>query len=128
MKNEKFNVIYSYTRTQALQDGVLVDVTEQAKETGFKVPVAISDHLYNGYIVPPQKTEGMGQSIEGRLHDVLNMVLHAAQKRFKDNRVYFEVLFLMGEGPRFETIQCVAIIGPGDDGEPVMTICRPEDE
>jgi len=128
MNERDFNVIYSYPRKQALKDGVLVDATEQASKTGFKVPVALSDHLYNGFVVPPEEVEGMGQSIEGRLHDVFMMILHTAQERFQDNRMYFEVLFLMGDGPKFEKVQCVAIVGPGDDGEAVMTICLPEDE
>ncbi|MGD9819896.1 MAG: DUF6573 family protein, partial [Desulfomonilaceae bacterium] len=38
MSNDNnWNVIYSYTRAQAIEDGVLVDVTEQAKATGFKL-------------------------------------------------------------------------------------------
>ena len=32
-------VIYSYSRAQAIAEGVLVDVTEIAKEAGFKWPV-----------------------------------------------------------------------------------------
>ncbi|WP_320008659.1 DUF6573 family protein [Maridesulfovibrio sp.] len=41
-----FNVIFSYTRKQAIEDGNLIDVIEQAKQTGFKVPVAVSLNLY----------------------------------------------------------------------------------
>ena len=128
MGDHDFNIIYSYSRAQAIADGVLIDVTEQAGETGFLVPVAISDHIYNGYIVPPDGLDGEGQSVKGRLHDLLMMTLFAIRDRLKDSRVYFEILFLMGRGPRFEKVQCVAIVGPGDQGEPVMTICLPEDE
>ncbi|WP_432735717.1 DUF6573 family protein [Maridesulfovibrio sp. FT414] len=46
-----FRMIYSYTRKQALEDGNLIDVTEQAKGTGFKVPVAVSLNLYERYIL-----------------------------------------------------------------------------
>jgi hypothetical protein len=35
-------IIYSYTRKQAIADGVLIDVTELAKEAGFKCPVAFT--------------------------------------------------------------------------------------
>ncbi len=128
MDNQNHNIIFSYTRAQALADGVLINVTAQASGTGFLVPVAISDHLYNGYIVPPAGLDGEGQSIEGRLHDVLMMTRYAAKDRWDGSRVYFEVLFQMEGGPRFEKVQCVAIIGPGDEGEAVMTICLPEDE
>lgn len=37
-----FQVIFSYTRKQSIDDGNLIDVTAQAKESGFKVPVAVS--------------------------------------------------------------------------------------
>lgn len=35
-----------YTREQAIEDGVLVDVTELAQETGFKIPVAFTAALW----------------------------------------------------------------------------------
>ncbi len=44
-----FRMVYSYTRKQAIEDGNLIDVTEQAKQTGFKVPVAVSLNRYERY-------------------------------------------------------------------------------
>ncbi|MCF5089180.1 hypothetical protein GIW57_03195 [Stenotrophomonas sp. PA-6-5C] len=38
---EPSDLIHSYTRAQAIEDGVLVDVSDVAKEAGFKLPVAI---------------------------------------------------------------------------------------
>nr|WP_319760509.1 DUF6573 family protein [Maridesulfovibrio sp.] len=58
-----WGVIFSYTRKQAIEDGNLIDVTEQAKQNGFKVPVAVSLNLYERYITPPKGLEGEGQSI-----------------------------------------------------------------
>ena len=43
------------------------------------------------------------------------------------DRVEFDVLFLMAPG-RWVTAHVVAVIGPGDQGEPVMTIMLPEDD
>ena len=45
-------VIYSYTRAQAIEDGVLIDVTRMAQEAGFKYPVAITASVWHEYIVP----------------------------------------------------------------------------
>ena len=45
-------IIYAYTRSQALADGVLVDVTEIAREVGFKLPVALTEALHNRLIHP----------------------------------------------------------------------------
>ena len=39
-------IIYPYTRAQALEDGVLVDVSEIAKEAGIKFPVALTAAVY----------------------------------------------------------------------------------
>ena len=76
--NNDWNFIYSYTRAQALADGVLIDVTAQAKTLGFRVPVAVTDNLYNGYVafVPPG-LESEGQSTAGRLHGPTEITLPA---------------------------------------------------
>ncbi len=124
---DDFKVVYSYTRAQAIADGVLVDVTEQARQSGFKLPVAIGDNLFNGYIVPPDGLEGEGQSLEGRLHDVFEMLKAAASCRWNESRVMFDVIFVMA--PRMiQKVLILAVAGPGDNGEPVLTICLPEDE
>ena len=120
-------IIFSYTRKQAIEDGVLIDVTAQAAEMGFKVHTVVTDHLYGDYLVPPAGLEGEGQSIEGRLHDLLFRTLLAAKAIRDSDRVEFDVLFLMAPG-RWDTAHVVAVIGPGDQGEPVMTIMLPEDD
>jgi len=120
-------IIYSYTRKQAIEDGVLIDVTAQAKEAGFKVPVAIGDNLFHRYVTPPPGLEGEGQSIDGRLYDLFIMTHAAIHCQRGESRLLFCVLFLM-KPRRTEKVKVLAVIGPGDEGEPVMTICLPEDE
>lgn len=129
MDERDFDVIHTYTRKQAIEDGVLIDVTEQAKETGFKVPVAVTSTLYHRYIEPPEELEGEGQSIEGRMHDVLLMVIKAAKDRWEGSMVEFEILFLMNQNPNieFEKVTCWAMTSAGDSLEPVLTVMLPED-
>ena len=129
MPNDKAfgNLIYSYTRAQAIADGVLVDVTEQAKATGFKLPTVVTDNLYHHYIEPPAGLAGEGQSVAGRLHDLLTLALFAAKRAANSDRVYFKVAFLMSPG-HSETVEGIAHIGPGDNAEPVLTIMLPEDD
>lgn len=67
-------LIYRYTRKQALEDGVLVDLTEWARETGFRIPVACTAAVWNQYVVPPKGTKELGQSARGLAHDLLWMV------------------------------------------------------
>ncbi len=127
MSFEDFELIYSYSRKQALEDGLLVDVTAQARETGFKLHTVVTDTLFRSYINPPYGLEGEGQSVEGRLHDVLWMVLAAARKPSNCSRVETDVLFLMAPG-RQEKVRVIAVVGPGDEGEAVLTIMLPGDD
>ena len=129
MPNDKAfgNLIYSYSRAEAIADGVLVDVTEQAKATGFKLPTVVTDNLYHHYIEPPAGLAGEGQSVTGRLHDLLTLALFAAKRAGNSDRVYFKVSFLMSPG-RLETVEVIAHIGPGDTAAPVLTIMLPEDD
>jgi hypothetical protein len=50
-ENDLFGVpIYSYTREQALADGILVDVSKMAKQAGFKIPMAVTDTLWHSFV------------------------------------------------------------------------------
>lgn len=126
MYDESLPIIFSYTRAQAIEDGVLIDVTALAKAYGFKLPFVIGDNLFNRYVAPPPGLEGEGQSLKGRLHDLLTLADLSARKGPRQDQVEFEVLFLMQPGKR-EKVRCVLHVGPGDQGEPVLTLCLPED-
>jgi hypothetical protein len=122
-----FEVISVYTRAQALADGVLIDVSALATEAGFKWPVAVTDHLYHGYIVPALDLASAGQSISGRLWDVFS-VLRAAISTGKDiSSLNITVCYLMSPASIPEPVELLAVAGPGDSGEPVITIMLPED-
>ena len=123
-----FEVIYQYTRAQALADGVLVDLSEWARETGFVIPVACTQAVWDGYIVPPADTRELGQSERGRAHDVLFLLFHAIRHTNRQGNVLqYEVGFLM-EGAKHRTVTLKAICGPGDEAEPVMTIMTPDED
>jgi len=84
---EGAEIIAQYTRKQAIEDGVLVDVTEWAGPDqmmgGYRVPVAITQALWTAIEAIPKAAEGI-QDVRGRTHDVLWMMgcyLRGAQKR-----------------------------------------------
>jgi|SRR5579884_158026 len=68
---QDFELISSYSRQQAIEDGVLVDVTVQARETGILLPTVLTDHLH--HVLEEVPAESLGQDYRGRLHDVLWM-------------------------------------------------------
>ena len=68
-------VIYAYTRAQAVADGVQVDVTKTAQEAGIKFPMFLTRAVFDNYVtVPPDVT---GQDEAGRLWDVVWMTRFA---------------------------------------------------
>jgi hypothetical protein len=69
------DVNFSYLRAQAIADGVLVDVSETAKEAGFRIPVALTRAVWAEYVEVPDRV--VGQDIAGRLWDVLWMARNA---------------------------------------------------
>ena len=71
-------VIYAYTRKQALEDGVLVDAGEMAKEAGFKFPVAITAAAWEQSVVVPQGAECQDEL--GRLWALLYRLHRAIRK------------------------------------------------
>ena len=78
-------VIYSYSRAQAIEDGVLVDVSEMATEAGFKHPTALTRAVWDDCVRVP---EGLSdQDEEGRLWDVLWMSAFAIRKHRAKHRI-----------------------------------------
>src|SRR6266700_7596218 len=71
-------VIDAYTRAQALEDRVLVDVSEMAKEAGIKFPVALNDTVWGQYVEVPEGVTAQDEA--GRLWDILWMFRCAAAK------------------------------------------------
>ncbi|MEN6442041.1 MAG: DUF6573 family protein [Syntrophobacter sp.] len=121
-------VVFSYSRADALADGVLVDVSELAREAGFKLPVAVSDTLYHGYLTPPPELAKGGISVEGRLWDTLSVLRYAIKASPATDRITFTVLFAQAPDAKPEPVELLAVCGPGDSGEPVITIMTPSDE
>ena len=139
------DVVYAYTRAQAIEDGVLVDLTHPGftfrqglnicQEAGIKFPVAMTETAFaktveaEGVPLPPC------QDISGRLWDVLWM-MKLAIKRQGGTTVRFQVSvmnWIERNGKRInrtkqELVSLKAVCGPGDDAEPVITIMLPEED
>ena len=108
--------IHSYSRQQAIDDGVLIDVSQLEREAGFLVPVAITINLYSEFI----KTTLPGQDETGRLWDTLVMLAVNA-KHSTDNVIIYNVLYQMAENHEVNTT-LKAIIDLGLEGKPEITI------
>lgn len=132
--SQDWHVIHTYTRAEALADGVLVDVTPTAREAGFKVPTAVTASVFNECIEWTEEDARQCRTYQdqaGRLWDVL--FLAAAKARSlrgrRQNQLLYEIHVVPRPGhdhPRLRTLKLV--IGPGDDAEPVATIMLPNED
>ena len=110
-------VISAYTREQAHEDGVLIDVNDTDAGRLFKFPVSITVALHSALSV------GAGSeasTYSARLWDVCYMAV-VASKRAESSDVFFKVKV----GRRVLALR--GNCGPGDDPAPVMTFGFPED-
>lgn len=127
------NVIFTYTREQAIADGVIVDVSDFAKGFGFTIPVAVTANLLHTYLEPCDALSEYGQSYEGRLADMLTVLyftIRALPKGSDASRVSFTVQFLMDgqDKPVREDVCLYAGIEGDSLGRPAMTVFLPEDD
>ena len=127
MDNSIDTLVYSYTRANAIADGVLIDVSKMAKEAGIKYPTTVTDNLYHSYIVPSLELAKMGQSIDGRLWDLL-MMFHFNARKSNSDILNYICLFQMKPGSEAVEKTIKAHIGPGDTAEPVITLMLPGDD
>ena len=121
------DLVDAYTRTNALEDGVLIDVTDTAKEAGFVYPVALTREVYCKYVQVPNGVNC--QDEQGRLWDILTMLRWAikAVKGEKGPVKHFRLSVMRDDG-RNQAIELKSVCGPGDDWEPVITIMLPDQD
>lgn len=127
------NVIHSYTRADAIDDGVLVDVTETAKEAGFLWPVAMTRAAWEDCVEwsDEDSKRQVYQDISGRLWDVLWMASFAIHRSKGVGCLLLYELFRVprdGRGRKVRRTTLKLITGPGDMGEPVVTILLPNED
>lgn len=105
--------ICCYTRADALEDGVLVNISERARRAGIKYPTACTHGVWSLIGTMPESCTAE-ESV--RLAAVLTAMLAAIRRGGAQgtDRVEFHAL----------GAALWAHCGPGDQGEPVITIMR----
>ena len=153
--DESVDVIGVYTRQQAIEDGILVDCEQapmgEMRTQLLKWPLAMTATAFHRYVRPIDEAANLppGQSLEGRFWDVVWM-FHAAVKgtlparRIAPCNLLFDFYCIVADselqpneridaaarsGPeRMRLVTLKAVSGPGDDGEPGITLMLPEED
>ena len=121
-------LIQAYSRAEAIADGVLIDVSAVAREAGIRVPVAMTAAAWADCVAwsAEDSTRQTPQDEAGRLWDVVWMAALMAQRGsglFQLSRVPRG-----GRGTRPRLTALRLHIGPGDVGEPVVTLLMPDED
>jgi hypothetical protein len=124
---EGAEIIDVYSRADALADGVLIDVSELAKQAGFKFPVAITQAAHED-CVAWDSSEKTPQDETGRLWDIFTMALYTIRKGVAGDTFLFRVLRVPMGGRRATYADLKMVIGPGDTPAPVMTIMLADED
>ena len=119
------------TRSQAIADGVLFDVSGMAAEADLKFPTAVSAAVWRKCIDLPANYRG-AQDGNGRLWDVLNCASGAAQANKPDSdivefRVVVRAIDADGNDGGLTRKLLWLHRGLDDDGKPALTVMFPSD-
>lgn len=116
------DIISTYSRAQAIEDGELVEIPAGIlKGDGVKFPAAMTYRVWAIIEDKPAYND-----LTGRLHDLVWMFSLAARRSVSD-QILFQAYMVSGKGRRkLHTFK--AVIGPGDTPDPVITIMLPDED
>jgi hypothetical protein len=124
---ENAEVISRYTRGDAIRDGVLIDVSAVAREAGIRYPVALTAAAWAKCVTVPPGVACQDEA--GRLWDVV-WVLRCATARHSSGSVVPFALHVRNDNRERipPLVRLKAVCGPGDQGEPVVTVMTPDED
>ena len=121
-------VIYTYTRAQAVADGVQVDVTKTAQEAGIKFPMFLTRAVFDNYVaVPPDVT---GQDEAGRLWDLVWMARFAILRSHGQTDRLPVALYVRNDNHRAKLVKLIATCSALDidDPQPALTLIMTDED
>jgi len=121
-------VIYAYTRKQAIADGVQIDVTKTAQEAGIKFPVFITRGVFESYVAVPEGVTGQDEA--GRLWDIIWMTRFAILRSHGHTDRIPVALYVRNDNRAAKLIKLIATCGAldMDDPQPAITIMLPTED
>ena len=121
-------VNYSLHATQAVADGVQVEVSKVAAEAGIRFPVFLTRTVYDSFVTVPEGVTGQDEA--GRLWDIVWMLRFAVRKsQHGQNRLPF-ALYVRNDNRKPRLIKLIATCGPldMDDPQPAITVMMPDED
>ena len=120
---EDADIIHCYSRHEALEDGVLVDLSSVAREVGINYPVAVTSSVYADCVSLPEVFEASGEI--DRAFELLSAVSTLATHRIEEPEIHFE--FCVDDEADTRMVPLKVVCHAGDYGEPVLTVMKTEE-
>ena len=112
--------VYSYSRKQAIEDGVLVDLSQiDSIKQHWKYPFACTEVVW---LIIEKALEQPGHDVSGICHDICTMAKLALKNDGFAEQVFFSVI--IGAQTNKLKLHC----GPGDTPAPVLTLMLPYED
>jgi hypothetical protein len=106
---------------------VPIDVSAVAREAGFRYPVALTADAWAKCVAVPPGVACQDEA--GRLWDLLWMLACTVRRGGSGSAVRFGVHVHNDDRDRTPPlVRLKALCGPGDQGEPVVTVMLPEED
>lgn len=122
------DVIHRYSRAQAIEDGTLVDFMQDemanVASEHYKFPIACTSAVFE-IMRKAVENKHLRNDYAGILHDMLWMS-RCNRRQLDASTIIFRVI-IRGAG-RSKYYDFKLVVGPGDQGEPVITIMRPAED
>lgn len=130
---EESDIISTYSRAQAVEDGVLVDVSATMRETGITTKTALTRTVYEDCVAwtDADTKRQTYQDESGRLWDVLFMARRVVRSLSRvGDSVLFQVLRVPrgGRGMRPRLVTLKVVLGRDEMDEWTLTIMQPDED
>ena len=124
-------IISTYSRAEAIEDGVLVDMTQEpfgslAREAGIVWPIAMTTTAFAEFVEVSNTAEHSCQDIKGRWWDVVWM-FRQTRREVSPLEARWELVVRDPDG-RLVQKQLKCVSGPADDGSPCLTFMLPSED
>jgi hypothetical protein len=122
-------IVYAYSRSQAIADGVQVEVTKTAHEAGIQFPVFITRGVFELCVAIPPGVSCQDEA--GRLWDVVWMLRFAILRaKPTADRIPVALYVRNSDTQRPRLVKLIATCGPLDidDPQPAITVMLPDED
>ena len=121
-------VIYAYTRSQAVTDGVQVEVTKTAQEAGIKFPMFLTRAVFDNYVAVPEGVTGQDEA--GRLWDLVWLTRFAVLRSHGHTDRLPVALYVRNDNHRAKLVKLIAVCSALDidDPQPALTLMMADED